>query len=78
MRRVVVIAALLMVPSLIVAQQGSTDGPEFDMSRWRQVGTTRAVSSRAGGAQLLLANPVRSRPDAPDSACGTRKGWQDV
>ena len=67
MRRVVVIAALLTVPSLIVAQKGSTDGPEFDMSRWRDLGVDLFETNRVTETQRLrdVLDAGTVQPDTP-------------
>ena len=68
MRRAVVIGALLMVLSLIVAQLGSsTDGPEFDMSRWRDLGVDLFETNRVTETQHLrdVLDAGTVQPDTP-------------
>ncbi len=68
MRRAVMIGAMLLVPSLVGAQQGSpTDGPEFDISRWRDLGVGRFETNRVTETERLrdVLDAGTLRPDTP-------------
>ena len=53
MRRALVIAAVLVAPAPAVAQDPASDGPEFDISRWRDLGVGRFETYRVGETERL-------------------------
>ena len=63
MRLPLAIAAILMAPTFAAAQNGASDGPAFEMSRWRDLGVdwfeTYRVTDTHRLRDLLEAGTVR-------------------